>query len=112
MTARDFVLNSVGKKQMVGGVEGYVLAKTMTNFDKPLATKIHPGKKKTFIDDEVKVKAIVPDAKYNLNFDWAADKRSNFSKDFRHTLATDIERHAKKVAKPEPATYKLEHKHV
>ena len=80
----------------------------MTNFDKPLSTRIHPGKKKTFVDDEVKRKSIVPDAKYNLSYDWAKNKTPNFNKEFRGTIATDIEKSAKKHTRPEAATYKIQ----
>ena len=84
----------------------------MTRFDHPLVTKIHSGKKKTFIDDEVKVRKHVPDAKYNVSIDWSSDKRPNFNKDMRHTLATDIERKAKRESRPEPQTYSPRHKLV
>ena len=91
MTARDFVMSNMGKKEAFG-VEGYHLAKTMTNFDKGLTTQIHPGKKYTFVDDAVKSKKFVPDAKYNVSIDWAKDRRANFSKDMRHTIPSDIAR--------------------
>ena len=91
MTARDFVMSSMKKNESFG-VDGYLLAKTMTNFDKPLAARIHAGKKKTFVDDAVKVKKHVPDANYNVSIDWTKDKKSNLCKDFRHTIPTDIER--------------------
>lgn len=51
----------------------------------------------------------VPDAKYNVSIDWTKNKHSNFSRDKRHTLATDIERRAKRVPIPEPSTYKPNH---
>lgn len=73
-------------------MEGYELNRTTTKFDGPLVTKIHAGKKKTFVDDAIKFKKHVPDANYNISFDWIAAKHPNFNKDKRHTLATDIER--------------------
>lgn len=96
MTAREFVISSIKKGGSGFGVEGYNLAKTMTNFDKPLTTKMHPGQKKTFVDEAVKVKRFVPDAKYNVIIDWTKNKKPNFAKDKRHTLATDAERLAKR----------------
>ena len=69
MTAREFVMQTV-KKEDSFGVEGYFLAKTLTSFDKPLVTKIHAGKKKTFVDDEVKLKSHVPGAKYEVQPIW------------------------------------------
>jgi hypothetical protein len=111
MTAKEFV-NIIMKKDSTMGVQGYQLAKTMTAFDGPLVAKIHAGKKKTFIDDEVKAKSHVPDARYNVTLDWTANKRSNMCKGFRHTLATEIEHEAKKHSRPEPQTYKPEHKLV
>lgn len=111
MTARDFVMSSM-KKDSNFGVQGYNLAKTLTCFDGPLVTKIHSGKKKTFVDDAVKEKLFVPDAKYNVTIDWAKNKKSDFAKGKRHTLATDAENFAKKFTKPEPSTYKINEKHV
>ena len=111
MTAREFVNAQIGKTENFG-VDGYQLATTMTSFDKPLATKIHAGKKKTFIDDAVKFKRHVPDANYNVQRDWIADKHPNMNKDFRHTLATDIERKTKKELRPEVHTYKPNHKWI
>ena len=70
------------------------------------------GKKKTFVDDAIKFKRHVPAANYNVSFDWTVDKHNNFSKDKRHTLATDIERLAKKDLKPEPHTYSPRHRLV
>jgi len=85
----------------------------MTPFDKPFSTKIHPGKKKTFIDECIKTKSFVPSANYSIpGYDWALNKKSDFNKDFRHTLATDIERKAKKELKPEPSTYNPCHRPV
>jgi hypothetical protein len=110
MTAKDFVRSTLRKNESFG-IEGYHLAKTLTNFDGPLVTRIHAGKKKTYIDDYVKEKRHVPDSKYNITTDWAAGpKKANFNKDMRHTLATDIERLAKKVMRPEPSTYKPSHR--
>lgn len=37
------------------------------------------------------MKSVVPDAKYDLTIDWTQNKRSNFAKDMRHTMATDAE---------------------
>ena len=42
MTARDFVMQSM-KKDNEFGVDGYNLATTMTNFDKPICTKLVSG---------------------------------------------------------------------
>ena len=92
MTARDFVMATLKKDNDQFGVDGYLLAKTMTKFDKPLVTRIHNGKKKTFVDMEVKAKKHVPDAHYNVSIDWTANKKSNFNRDMRHTIPTDIAR--------------------
>ena len=109
MTAREYVLTTMKKNDTMGGIQGYTMTKPFTKFDKPLDVLIHAGKKKTFVDDEVKMKSFVPEAKYNVSIDWTKNKRSNFSKDMRHTLATDIERKAKRDHKPEPTTYSPKH---
>lgn len=111
MTAREFVLSSL-KKEEEYGIDGYFLARTMTKFDKPLVTQIHAGKKKTFIDDEVKSKKHVPDANYNVSIDWSENKKANFSKDYRHTIATDIIKKAEREKKADPGTYSPRHKLV
>ena len=105
MTAREFVMQNV-KKEDSFGVEGYFLAKTLTSFDKPLVTKIHSGKKKTFVDDEVKLHNFVPGAKYEVMPTWNQPRqKSNLCKDKRHTIATDIERECKRETRPEAPTY-------
>ena len=91
MTSRDFVVSQLQKNQDYG-IEGYELNRTLTKFDGPLITKIHMGKKKTFVDDAIKFKRHVPAANYNVSYDWTVDKHGNFNKDKRHTLASDIER--------------------
>ena len=101
------------KKDNEFGVDGYNLATTMTNFDKPICTKLVSGQKKTFVDDAVKAKRHVPDAKYDVSLNWVApNKRSNFCKDKRHTIATDIERVTKRETRPNQHTYSPSHKLV
>ena len=112
MTAREYVFSGMKKYENNTGVDGYRMTKPFTNFDGPLVKKIHAGKNETYIDLVVKAKSIVPEAKYDISYDWMMNKRSNFSKDKRHTLATDIERKAKKDLKPEPGTYSPRHKLV
>ena len=112
MTAREYVLTAMQKNDAIGGVPGYNMTKPFTRFDQPLVTRIHKGTKKTFIDHEVKLKNAVPDAKYDVSIDWTRHKKSNFSMDKRHTLATDIERKAKRETKPEPPSYSPTHKLV
>ena len=60
----------------------------------------------------MKLKSGVPDAKYDLMIDWTANKRSNFAKDRRHTMATDAERHTARNKRPEPPSYSPTHKLV
>ena len=112
ITAREYVLTAMKKNETLGGVQGYNMTKPTTNFDRPLFTKIHAGTKKTFIDQEVKLKNAVPDAKYDVSYDWTRNKKSDFSIDKRHTLATDIQRQAERDTKPEPPTYSPKHKLV
>ena len=74
MTAREYVLASMKKSDIAMGIEGYRASKPFTNFDGPLIKKIHDGKKKTFIDFEVRAKSIVPEAKYNVSYDWTTNR--------------------------------------
>ena len=108
MTARDFVMQSLNKESDFG-IKGYHMARTLTKLDGPLVARIHAGKKKTFVDMAVKEKAFVPPANYNVQYDWTANKKSNFNRDVRHTIPTDIERKAKKDTKPEPPSYSPKH---
>ena len=107
-TAREFVKTCL-KQNEDFGIDGYSLSRTITPFDKPLAARIRPGKKKTYLDDEIRIKRHVPPANYNVAIDWTRDVKSNFSRDMRHTIPTDIERKAKKDTKPEPTTYSPRH---
>ena len=51
----------------------------------------------------------MPPANYNIAYDWTIRSKSNFSKDKRHTIATDIEKYTKREARPEPPTYSPRH---
>lgn len=112
MTTREYVLTAMKKNDLSDGISGYNMTKPLTKFDQPLVTRIHGGKKKTYLDLEVKLKSSVPDAKYNLMIDWTQDKKSNFNRDKRHTMATDAERVAARDKKPEAPTYSPDHKLV
>ena len=81
-----------------------------TEFDKPLLSKILPGKKRTYIDDAVKEKAHVPAAKYEIISDIINVKRkSNLDKGPRNTLADDIANYNKKNSFPAPVAYSPNH---
>ena len=112
MTAREYVLTAMKKNEISEGVAGYNMTKPLTNFDGPLITKMHAGKKKTYLDHEIKLKSGVPDAKYDMMIDWTKDKRGNFSRDKRHTMATDAERETARNKRPEAPTYSPTHKLV
>ena len=100
MTAKDFVMTSMNKNSTFG-IEGYELVRTRTKFDKDgISRRINPGdmvanSKKTFVDDIIKVTGLVPAAKYKISYDWTGrgpdgtkTLRPDFSKEFRHTMAT------------------------
>jgi hypothetical protein len=113
MSVRDYVVTSMGPKADKDfGVNGYAIPKPWP-LEAPLSTIIHSGQKKTFVDYEIKSKQFVPDAKYDVRGN-LADKRakSDWNKDKRHTLATDVERINKKLNFPEPSSYKPAHKYT
>ena len=91
LTAKEFVRNCIGQNEDFG-IDGYSLARTYTPFDKPFKARILPGKKTTYVDDAIKEKRHVPAANYNVAIDWTRNARSNFSRDMRHTIPTDIAR--------------------
>jgi hypothetical protein len=81
-----------------------------TELDKPLVSKIWPGKKKTYLDDAVKEKAHVPPAKYDIINDIINVKRkSNLDKGPRNTLADEIALYNKKNPFPAPVAYSPNH---
>ena len=91
LTAKEFVKNCIGQNEEFG-IDGYSLPRTLTPFDKPFKARILPGKKKTYLDDAIRDKRHVPPANYNIAIDWTRNARSNFAKDMRHTIPTDIAR--------------------
>ena len=105
MTAREFAVANLRDSDGLG-VEGYTVRRTL-EVETPRIAVMFPYKKQTFVDEAVKQKRWVPDAKYNV-IPNMADKntRSAMCKDKRHTIATDIEKIAAKVKKPAPGTYK------
>ena len=124
MTAKDFVMTSMNKNSTFG-IQGYELVRTRTNFDKDgISRRINPGdnipnSKKTFVDDITRITSLVPGSKYKISYDWSGrgidgsnTLRPDFSKEFRHTMATDIERKAEKDQFAEPCTYSPRHKLV
>lgn len=94
------------------GVEGYFLQST--NYIKPRTTGMWKGPKKTYIDDECKLKAFLPaPCKYAITkhgslITTTQNKRrdSLMSKDKRRTLPTDIIDFEKKNKYPAPSFYK------
>lgn len=79
--------------------------------DKPLVAKIWPGKKKTYLDFEVKLKEHVPPAKYEILGSMINERRkSNLDKGRRNTLPDEIEAYNKKYNFPSPAAYSPKHK--
>jgi hypothetical protein len=101
----------MGIKSADFGIDGYFLAKTAnTAFEKPLLAKILPGKKRTFIDEEIAKKKFVPPANYNIAKDMIiTGHKSNLDKGARKTLVDDIVAYNKKNAFPAPNTHKPSH---
>lgn len=55
------------KKFSPWGIEGYQPASFNAHFDKPRVAKIAKSKKECFIDEAIKLKSFVPDAKYDVD---------------------------------------------
>jgi hypothetical protein len=72
------------------GIEGYALATTCA-LDRPLITKIHAGKRNTYIDEEVKAKKGIPAAQYKVMGDLVSKShKSRIDKAPRTTMADEI----------------------
>lgn len=109
MSVRDYV--QMGMKSAEFGIDGYFLPKTAnTAYEKPLLAKILPGKKRTFIDEEIAKKKFVPPAIYEVAKSLIiSGHKSNLDKGARKTLADDIAAYNKKNAFPAPNTHKPSH---
>ena len=64
MTVRDYVQSTLKNREEIG-IPGYHLQRT-TALDKPYQAVILPGKKRTYIDYNIKEKEFVPDADYDV----------------------------------------------
>ena len=74
-----------GRRGTDGGVEGYYLPGTCA-LDKPLNSRIWPGKKTTYIDEAIHAKRFVPGSKYDTVGDMViAGHKSNLDKGERLT---------------------------
>jgi hypothetical protein len=101
----------MGLKSAEFGVDGYFLAKTAnTAYEKPLLAKILPGKKRTFIDEEIARKKFVPPPIYEIAKSLIiTGHKSNLDKGPRKTLADDIASYNKKNGYPAPNAHKPSH---
>lgn len=101
----------MGLKKAEFGIDGYFLPLTAnTAYEKPILSKILPGKKKTFIDEEVAKKKFVPAAIYEISKSLIiSGHKSNLDKGARKTLADDIAAYNKKNAFPAPGAHKPSH---
>ena len=89
ISARDYVNMGIrGKSEF--GITNYHLPKG--TFDLARTTRIHPGKRTTYIDEAVKLKKIVPaPTRYNVNLNMGEDKKkSGMGKGMRRLMTDDI----------------------
>jgi len=101
----------LGLRKSDFGIDGYFLPKTAnTAYERPILTKILPGKKRTFIDEEVAKKKFVPPAIYEVAKSLIiTGHKSNLDKGARKTLADEIAAYNKKNAFPAPGAHKPSH---
>lgn len=94
------------RKRHNWGVDGYDFPRFNAHQDKVRTHKIPGGKKKNFLDDEVKQKSFIPPADYNVAGSLINPKKqSNLSKGKRLTLPDEIALLNKKEQRPGPGTY-------
>lgn len=100
MTAREYALANLKEADGIG-IRGYSCRKTL-ELNKPRVSAILPYKKTTFIDAAIKSKKHVPPSNYDVipNL-MEKSTKSSLPKGFRHTIATDAERLAKRVPQPD-----------
>ena len=91
MSVNDYVQYGLKRgKDDNFGVNGYKVAYTC-ELDKPLVKKIHPGLRKTYVDDAIREKKIIPPAKYEIQGDLLDTKHKSFlCKAPRRTMADEI----------------------
>lgn len=89
MTVKDFVTYGLrGKSEF--GLNHYYLPSTV-EFNKPKTFKIHSGKKKTFLDQEIKRSTAIPPAKYEVMRNMViSGHKSNLNKGKRILMTDDI----------------------
>lgn len=89
ISVKDYVQFGLRGSQNFG-IEGYALATTCA-LDKPLITKIHAGKRNTYIDEEVKAKKGIPPAQYKIMGDLKDTRhKSRLDRAPRTTMADEI----------------------
>ena len=89
MNVKDFVTYGLrGKSEF--GLNHYYLPQTV-EFNKPKTFKIHSGKKKTFLDQEIKRSTGIPPAKYEVMRNMViSGHKSNLNKGKRRLMTDDI----------------------
>lgn len=100
MTAREYAKANLRDLDGVG-IKGYSI-KTAHEMDKPRTSVILPYKKTTFIDEAIRSKKHVPPSNYDV-IPNLRDKntKSAMPKSFRHTIASDCEKFAKRNPRPD-----------
>jgi hypothetical protein len=101
------------KKMSQVGIPGYDMKLWHHDIDKPIVFGIHKEiKPRHYLDDLLKSKKHVPDAKYQIAKDFIFKQNMLHGKSPRITLPVEIEKREKKYRLPEPATYKPNHRLV
>ena len=100
MTAREYALANLKEADGIG-IRGYSCRKTL-ELNKPRVSAILPYKKTTFIDEAIRSKKHVPPSNYDV-IPNLRDKntKSAMPKSFRHTIASDCEKFAKRNPRPD-----------
>ena len=100
MTAREFAKSNLRDLDGIG-IKGYSI-KTALMMDKPRTSVILPYKKTTFIDEAIRSKRHVPPSNYEV-IPNLRDKsmKSGLPKSYRATIATDVEKFAKRNPRPD-----------
>lgn len=99
------------KKTSQVGIPGYEMKLWHHDVNKPIIFGIHKEiKPRHYLDDLLRSKKNVPDAKYQIAKDFTFKQNMLHQKSPRITLPMQIEKREKKLKFPEPATYKINHK--
>lgn len=103
MSVGDYV-QYTGDNKHEFGMTGYNLPKKSVLADYPVHSKIRPGRKFTYLDEEVRDKKHVPNKFYEVTGDLISKNKSMMDKGVRRTIYYEAEAYERRNGFPSPNT--------